>query len=301
VEKVLTTINRVLHYTLFEINQTPVSPASILMFILVVAVFYGLSRLVRRLLKSGVFSRLEMERGSRFVVIRITHYTIMTLGAVVAFQFVGINLSGLAVIFGLFSVGIGFGLQNVTSNFIAGLILLVERPINIGDRVTIGDTEGNVTEIKIRSTTIQTLNNITYIVPNSEFISSTVINWSLGDPKIRLDIPVGVSYNSDPEKVREVLLEVARLHPRVLQRPEPRVLFKDFGDSALNMLLWAWVEEPYSYRLIVSEINFEIFRAFREAGIHIPFPQRDVHIIPPEDTSGETGESEKAKVKRQPE
>jgi len=286
-EKILDGINRVLHYTLFEINQTPVSPASILMFILVVVVFYMFSRLVRRILRAGVFSRMEMEHSSRFVVVRITHYTIMTLGAVVAFQFVGINLSGLAVIFGLFSVGIGFGLQNVTSNFIAGLILLVERPINIGDRVTIGDTEGNVKEIKIRSTTIQTLNNITYIVPNSEFISSTVINWSLGDPKIRLDIPVGVSYASDPDKVRDVLLRVASNQAQVLKKPAPRVLFKGFGDSALNMELWAWVKEPYEYRLIESEINFQIFRAFREAGIQIPFPQRDVHMIPPRTTSEE--------------
>jgi small-conductance mechanosensitive channel len=278
--KILEGINKVLHYTLFELNQTPVSPASILMFILVVVVFYLLSRLVRRILKSGLFSRLEIERGSRFVVTRITHYVIMTLGAVVAFQFVGINLSGLAVIFGLFSVGIGFGLQNVTSNFIAGIILLVERPISIGDRVTIGDTEGNVKEIKIRSTAIQTLNNITYIVPNSEFISSTVINWSLGDPKIRLDIPVGVSYSENPEHVREVLLKVAHDHARVMKRPEPRVLFREFGDSSMNMELWAWVKEPHEHRIIRSEIYFAIFKAFQKAGIQIPFPQRDVHIIP---------------------
>jgi small-conductance mechanosensitive channel len=203
----------------------------------------------------------------------------MTLGAVLAFQFVGINLSGLAVIFGLFSVGIGFGLQNVTSNFIAGLILLVERPISIGDRVTIGDTEGNVKEIKIRSTTIQTLNNISYIVPNSEFISSTVINWSLGDPKIRLDIPVGVAYHSEPEKVREILIQVARDNAQVLKQPRPRVLFHGFGDSALNMELQVWVREPREFRVIRSDINFAIFGAFRAAGIQIPFPQRDVHII----------------------
>lgn len=278
-EKILDSVNKVLHYTLFKLNQTPVSLASILMFILVVAAFYLLSRLVRRILSGRLFSRMQMQPGSLFVVTRITHYLIMTLGAVLAFQFVGINLSGLAVIFGLFSVGIGFGLQNVTSNFIAGLILLVERPISIGDRVTIGDTEGNVKEIKIRSTTIQTLNNISYIVPNSEFISSTVINWSLGDPKIRLDIPVGVAYHSEPEKVREILIQVARDNAQVLKQPRPRVLFHGFGDSALNMELQVWVREPREFRVIRSDINFAIFDAFRAAGIQIPFPQRDVHII----------------------
>ncbi len=278
-EKILESVNKVLHYTLFKLNQTPVSLASILMFILVVAAFYLLSRLVRRILSGRLFSRMQMQPGSLFVVTRITHYLIMTLGAVLAFQFVGINLSGLAVIFGLFSVGIGFGLQNVTSNFIAGLILLVERPISIGDRVTIGDTEGNVKEIKIRSTTIQTLNNISYIVPNSEFISSTVINWSLGDPKIRLDIPVGVAYHSEPEKVREILIQVARDNAQVLKQPRPRVLFHGFGDSALNMELQVWVREPREFRVIRSDINFAIFGAFRAAGIQIPFPQRDVHII----------------------
>lgn len=278
-EKILDSVNKVLHYTLFKLNQTPVSLASILMFILVVAAFYLLSRLVRRILSGRFFSRMQMQPGSLFVVTRITHYLIMTLGAVLAFQFVGINLSGLAVIFGLFSVGIGFGLQNVTSNFIAGLILLVERPISIGDRVTIGDTEGNVKEIKIRSTTIQTLNNISYIVPNSEFISSTVINWSLGDPKIRLDIPVGVAYHSEPEKVREILIQVARDNAQVLKQPRPRVLFHGFGDSALNMELQVWVREPREFRVIRSDINFAIFGAFRAAGIQIPFPQRDVHII----------------------
>ncbi|MDY0296126.1 MAG: mechanosensitive ion channel [Acidobacteriota bacterium] len=278
-EKILESVNKVLHYTLFKLNQTPVSLASILMFILVVAAFYLLSRLVRRILSGRFFSRMQMQPGSLFVVTRITHYLIMTLGAVLAFQFVGINLSGLAVIFGLFSVGIGFGLQNVTSNFIAGLILLVERPISIGDRVTIGDTEGNVKEIKIRSTTIQTLNNISYIVPNSEFISSTVINWSLGDPKIRLDIPVGVAYHSEPEKVREILIQVARDNAQVLKQPRPRVLFHGFGDSALNMELQVWVREPREFRVIRSDINFAIFGAFRAAGIQIPFPQRDVHII----------------------
>lgn len=291
---ILERINTILHYHLFELNQTPVSLASILMFILVVSAFYLFSRLVRRLLKSGVFAHLHVEQGSRFVFIRITHYIVMAIGAIVAFQFVGINLSGLAVVFGLFSVGIGFGLQNVTSNFIAGLILLVERPINIGDRVTIGDTEGDVKEIKIRSTTIQTLNNITYIVPNSEFISSTVINWSLGDAKIRLDIPVGVAYSSDTEEVRRVLLKVALNNPQVLKKPAPRVLFRGFGESALNMELWAWVREPYKYRIVQSEINFQIFRALKDAGIKIPFPQHDVHIIPPENNSAQRQKKKKA-------
>lgn len=167
------------------------------MFIIVITIFYMLSRLLQTLLRNKILAHFRIDQGTQFTMARISHYLVMVIGLIVAFQFIGIDLSGLAVIVGLLSVGIGFGLQNITSNFIAGIILLFERPIKIGDRVTVGRTEGDVVAINMRSTTIRSLNNIAIIVPNSEFISSQVINWSHGDPKVRLVVEVGVSYNSD--------------------------------------------------------------------------------------------------------
>ncbi len=272
---------QVMQFKLFEINQTPITPSSLLMFILVILLFFLVSRLVNRGILKRILSRFQIDPGIQYNLVRVGHYVVMAVGAVVAFQFVGLDLSGLAVIFGLLSVGIGFGLQNITSNFIAGLILLFERPIKVGDRIMVGDTEGDVESISMRSTTIRSLNNISIIVPNSEFVSNNVINWSHGDPKIRLDIEVGVSYDSDLEKVIESLREVAADHPRVLRNPEPEVLLSTFGDSSWNMRLRAWIAQPKRHYVIRSEINCAIVRKFRERGVEIPYPQRDLHVRSP--------------------
>lgn len=278
-------LEKILHFEIFVLNQTPVTPASIIMFIIMMAIFYYSSRFTNRLLVNRLLSSLHIDEGTRYTMLRMIHYLIITIGAVVSFQFVGIDLSGLAVIFGLLSVGIGFGLQNVTSNFIAGLILLFERPIKIGDTITVGDTEGKVIDISIRSTMIRTLNNISIIVPNSDFIANNVINWSFGDPKIRLDLQIGVSYSSDLDKVLDVLRKIAEEHPKVLQRPSPRVLLLSFGDSSWNMELQVWIGNPQGHHIVRSEINCEIVRKFREHNIEIPFPQRDVYVKNPQQTS----------------
>ena len=278
VSHALEVIGSIMQIKLFELNQTPVTLSSILVFIIILALFLIVSRILRRTLFLRILGRFSLDRGIQYTMIRLSHYLIMITGLVVAFQFVGIDLSGLAVIFGLLSVGIGFGLQAITSNFVAGLILLFERPVRVGDRVTVGGTEGNVTAINIRATTIRSLNNISIIVPNSEFVSSNVINWSHGDPKIRLDIEVGVSYGSDLELVLKALREVAVEHPRVLDKPEPEVLLASFGDSSWNMVLRAWIEDPKRHPVTRSEINCAIVRKFREYGIEIPFPQHDLHL-----------------------
>ncbi len=278
ISDILLIIDKVLHYKLFDLNKTPVTLSSLVMFLIVLALFYIASKLLNRLLVSKILPHLNIERGMQYTLQRINHYIIMIIGAIVAFQFVGINLSGLAVIFGLLSVGIGFGLQNVTSNFVAGIILLFERPIKIGDRVTIGDTQGDVTAINMRATTVRSLNNISIIVPNSQFISSQVINWSHGDPTIRLDVPVGVSYESDLDTVLRSLHEVARENENVLDKPEPDVIFLNFGDSAWNMELRVWLKDPYHYYQMLSEINCAIVRKFRENNVEVPFPQRDLHL-----------------------
>jgi small-conductance mechanosensitive channel len=273
--------SHLVRYKLFEINRTPITLSSIVMFIIVIAIFYILSRLFQNLLRNRILAHFRIDKGTQFTMSRISHYLVMIIGFIVGFQFIGIDLSGLAVIVGLLSVGIGFGLQNITSNFIAGIILLFERPIKIGDRVTVGRTEGDVEAINMRSTTVRSLNNIAIIVPNSEFVSTQVINWSHGDPKVRLVVEVGVSYNSDLDLVVGALREVADESPYVLKSPEPDVLLSGFGDSAWNMELRVWLPDPYRYYYIRSEINCAIVRKFRQRGIEIPFPQRDLNIRSP--------------------
>ncbi len=271
-------VNSFFNIHLFEVNKTPVTLASIFMFVLGMILFLGLSRFLNRVVISRLLNRFQIDSGMQYTMLRVNHYAIMTVGAIVSFQFIGIDLSGLAVIFGLLSVGIGFGLQNVTSNFIAGLILLFERPIKIGDRILVGETEGDVVDINIRSTTIRSVNNISIIVPNSEFVSGRVVNWSHGETMIRVDVEVGVSYNSDLDKVLATLKEVAHEHPEVLKNPEPDVLLKSFGDSSWNMKLRVWIDEPRQHPIITSDLNCAIVNKFREHNIEIPFPQRDLHL-----------------------
>jgi small-conductance mechanosensitive channel len=271
-------LNRIFQYQLFQINQTWITPSSLILFTLMIFVFYISSRILQKVIIKSILPKVQIDEGTQYNLLRVSHYLTMIVGVVVAFQFVGINLSGLAVIFGLLSVGIGFGLQNITSNFVSGLILLFERPIKIGDRVTVGDIEGNVTAINMRSTTIRSLNNITIIVPNADFVSSQVINWSHGDPKIRLDVEVGVSYNSDLDAVLRSLEAVAEESPDVLKDPKPEVIFSSFGDSSWNMQLRIWLKNPYEYQRIRSRINCAIVRKFRDNEVEIPFPQRDLHL-----------------------
>lgn len=279
--EILDTISRVLSFKLFELKQTPVTVLSLVMFIVMIAAFYLLSKFLNRIVLRRILARFGLDKGIQYTLTRMVHYLIMITGLVVAFQFVGIDLAGLTVIFGLLSVGIGFGLQNITSNFISGLILLFERPIKVGDRVTVGDIEGDVTSINMRSTTIQSLDNISIIVPNSEFISSTVTNWSYGDPKIRLKIEVGVSYSSDLETVMKALREVADENNDILKDPEPFVLLSGFGDSSWDMVLVVWLGDPKKYYVTRSAINCAIVQKFRDYGVEIPFPQRDLHVRSP--------------------
>ena len=277
----LSGINQLFYFQIFQIKQTPVTAFSIFLFLLVFFLFLVFSHIFCKLLLVRLTKKLHVEEGTVYTFTRITHYIIMFVGALVAFQFVGIDLSGLVVIFGALSVGIGFGLQNLTSNFISGLIILFERPIKVGDRVTVGDVEGDVTEINIRSTEVRSLNNISVIVPNSEFVSSQVINWSHGDLKVRLDIDVGVSYGSDLDTVLRCLQEVAEEHSEVLQKPTPEALHLGFGDSSWNMRLRVWIAHPKRHPYIRSDINCAIVRKFRTNGVEIPFPQRDLHVRSP--------------------
>lgn len=271
-------MDSILKFSLFKINQTEVTPLSLILFLIMLVVFILISRVLQRVMLKRVFSYLKLDKGTSYTFNRIIHYAVLVVGVIFAFQFIGINLSGLAVVFGFLSVGIGFGLQNVTSNFISGLILLFERPIQVGDRVTVGDINGDVEEINIRSTTVRSERNISVIVPNSEFISSQVINWTHGDRKVRMDFSVGVSYDSDLDLVLKCLAEVAEENEKILKDPPPAVHLTEFGDSSWNMELRAWIDDPKNFRPIRSDINCAIVRKFREHDIEIPFPQRDLHV-----------------------
>ncbi len=277
-EEFFSYIREVLNFQLFTVSDTSVTAASILIFFLLLSFFIGIGIFVRRTLNRRVFKRLRVDSGTSYTLSRITQYLIITIGVLVSFNFVGINLSSLTVIFGLLSVGIGFGLQNVTSNFISGLIILFERPISVGDRVMVSNIEGDITEINIRSTMVRTVNNIFIIVPNSEFVSKDVINYSHGDPTYRLDIDVGVSYGSDLDTVLKALKEVADENSSVMQKPAPEVHLIEFGDSAWNMQLRAWIPDVKHYPRIRNELNQAIVRTFKKHNIQIPFPQRDLHV-----------------------
>jgi small-conductance mechanosensitive channel len=270
-----------LQFQLFTLNQTPVTLMSIVLFLGIFIILFTISGYIVRALRSKVLPRFHLEESIIYNISRVIHYTLLIMSAAFAFQFIGIDFSGLVVVFGFLSVGIGFGLQNITSNFISGLILLFERPIKIGDRVTVGGTEGDVVEIKMRSTVIRSLNNISIIVPNSEFVSAQVVNWSHGDPRVRVDIHVGVSYKSDLQTVLRCLREVADEHDSVLKDPEPFVRLMEFGDSSWNMFLGAWIHDPGNYYQIRSELNCAIVEKFRNNDVEIPFPQRDLHIRSP--------------------
>ncbi|WP_445664039.1 mechanosensitive ion channel family protein [Fodinibius sp. AD559] len=277
-EEFFSYIREVLNIQLFTISGVPVTTASILIFFLLLTFFIIAGIFARRAINRKIFKRFKVDEGTSYTLSRITQYTIITIGVLISFNFVGINLSSLTVIFGLLSVGIGFGLQNVTSNFISGLIILFERPISVGDRVVVSEIEGDIIEINIRSTMVRTVNNISIVVPNSEFVSKDVINYSHGDPTYRLDVNVGVSYDSDLDTVLKALNEVAANNSNVMKNPEPEVYLNEFGDSSWNMQLRSWIPNVKDYPKIRNELNQAIVRTFRKYNIVIPFPQRDLHM-----------------------
>lgn len=263
---------------IFSVKNTPITFTSILILSLLLYGVFVASKLAKKTLLHRVFPKVKIELGTQYTLARLSQYLIVVLGFIFAFQFIGIDLSGLTVIFGLLSVGIGFGLQNLTSNFVSGLIVLFERPISVGDRVLINDIEGDVTEINIRSTKIQSIHNISYIVPNTDFVSNTVVNYSHGESHIKIDINVGVSYSSDLDLVKKVLREIGESHPAVDKSKGVEIFLVSFGDSAWDMRLRVWIRDPKKRLHVVSDINSLIVDVFRKNMIEIPFPQRDLYL-----------------------
>ena len=263
---------------LVSLGDVTITPAVLITVVLIFLTSILISRLLQRMLRRNVLRRMHIKEGVKEAICRILHYAIITLGAFIAVEQAGIDLTALAAISAVLMVGIGFGLQNITSNFISGLILLFERPVQVGDYVEVSGVQGRVRSIRARSTTVETLDNVSIIVPNSNFIAQNVTNWSYQDAKVRIHISVGVSYGSDVDLVGETLLRAGAAHPEVLRDPEPRMQFVDFGDSSLNFDLLVWIDDPSRQHFVRSDLNFAIVKAFREQGITIPFPQRDLHL-----------------------
>jgi small-conductance mechanosensitive channel len=272
-------LHEVADYRLIKIGEGFLTVSGLVQLILMLGLVFVAEYLLRRYFVHRLLRRTRMDAAMQFAVARIIGYFVIVLGVYVALLLVGLNLSSLAVVAGALGVGIGFGLQNIVHNFVSGLIILAERPIAIGDRVEISGVAGQVKQIQLRSTTIETNDNITYIVPNSDFITSPVINWSHGDPRVRMRLPLGVAYGSDLEKLQRVLMEVALDHPKVLREPKPAVFFNGFGDSSLDFELAVWTAEmTFQPRRFRSELYFAMERKLRENQIEIPFPQRDLHL-----------------------
>ncbi len=265
--------------TLFSLGKSEISLGTIIYFIISFIILTYVAKRFRNLLVNKILVKASMDQGARNSIGLIAKVMLIFVGSIFIIQTAGIDMSSLSLLAGALGVGIGFGLQNITDNFISGIIILFEKPIKVGDRIVVGDIEGDVINISVRATTILTNENVSIIVPNSEFISSRVINWSHNDRNIRFDIPVGVSYQEDPEQVKEILLHVADVNEHVLQKPAPSVFFDEFADSSLNFTLAVWTSSHTDKtRPLKSELNFSIFQKFKEKGIEIPFPQRDIHI-----------------------
>lgn len=264
---------------LFHLGGNPITALNLLEFVVLSAFIVIAEVVLRRIFIQRVLARTHLDEGMRFAIARITGYVFLTLGFYIALKVVGIDLSSLAVLAGAIGVGLGFGLQNIVHNFISGIIILAERPISIGDRVEVNGVAGKVARINLRSTIVVTNDNISVIVPNSNFISEPVVNWSHGDPKVRINIPVGIAYGSDVPKFRQLMLDIALAQPEVLRDPKPNIFFIGFGDSSLDFEIGVWTAEmlqnPKRFR---SELNYSIEAALRKNGIQIPFPQRDLHL-----------------------
>jgi len=271
--------SQILDFTLFQLGGNPITVLHVVMFCTALVTTHLLARSVRKVLHRYLLK--DLDDAPRYVIVRFTQYLVWIVGIAIALKLLNVDLTALTVVAGALGIGIGFGLQNIVNNFVSGIVLLFEQPVRYRDRVTVENIEGQVENINFRATTILTNDNISIIVPNSQFVNQTVVNWSHGDPRIRVHVPVGVAYGSDVELVTQTLLDVALEAKGVLKRPDSEVRFLEFGDSSLNFELLVWSDEPPNYHRLKSQLNYAIDKAFREHDIEIPFPQRDVHIKTP--------------------
>ncbi|MFL6227452.1 MAG: mechanosensitive ion channel family protein [Pyrinomonadaceae bacterium] len=268
----------------FQIGDTlKVSVATLGFALVILLAAFIISRWLRRFLEMRFSTHRRLDAGLQYTILRLTHYVIIALGLLFALR-VGFNadLTSLAVVFTALSVGIGFGLQYIAGDIASGFILLFERPVRVGDFVTVGvdskTVEGRVKSINLRTTTVMTNDRIAVIVPNSKLVSDNLVNWSHPDQRSRIAIPVGVASDADPDLVTETLLRAPAGIEYILAEPKPSVQFTGFGDFTNDFRLLVWTEHPRRNVKIRSDINYRIFRLFKEAGIEIPNPQRDLNV-----------------------
>ena len=235
------------------------------------------TRHAKTALREVVLARTSLTRGLQYTLVKLFGYVMIGTGLYMALQQV-FDLSSLGYIVAALSVGLGFGLQEIVSNFVSGLILLFERPLRVGDMIEVAGVRGEVKQINIRATTVLTQDNVYMLVPNREFIAQTVVNQGHKDPKMRLRVPVGVAYGSDVPRVKEILEGVADAHSKVLKGPAREVRFVNFGESSIDFELMAWISNASDRDRIKSDLTFAIFDEFAKADVEIPFPQRDLHI-----------------------
>ncbi len=262
-----------------SIGEFQISATNLFQILFVFALGYIIIRTIKRLLQNFILPKTKMDIGAQTAISSLFGYAGYTLTAFVAMNAAGLNLSNIAVVIGALSVGIGFGLQNIVSNFISGIILLIERPVKKGDWIVVNGQEGYVKKIAVRSTEIETFDRASVIVPNADLISQSVVNWVHSSKSARIRIPIGVSYDSDVELVKETLLEIGRKSPYALRFPDPVVFLIDFGASSINFELRFYIREADYMLSAISEVNFAIVEKFREANIDIPFPQTEVRLI----------------------
>lgn len=262
----------------FQFGPLRISLQSVLIALAVFALGLALTRFVQRWVTGRVFAGRKSESGLHDSIRTGIGYLGFVLAALAGISYLGVDFSNIAIIAGALSVGIGFGLQSIFNNFVSGLILLAERPIKIGDYIRVGDQEGTVKKISVRSTEIETIHRQTVIIPNATLITDPVVNWMHLDKSCRLDLPVGVDYGTDMELLRTTLLDVAKTHRGVLKHPPPVVHFAGFGDSSLDFELRVFLRDVRERIGTSSAMRFAMLEALRNAGITIPFPQRDVHV-----------------------
>ncbi|MBD3627707.1 mechanosensitive ion channel domain-containing protein [Cyclobacterium sp.] len=271
--------NDLLNLKLLMLGETKLTLGLFISLVVAIFLLFFIAELARKFLANKVLTRYKLEVGVRQSIATIFKYVLIIFGLVTILQNSNVDLSALGILAGAIGVGIGFGLQNITNNFISGLIILFERPIKVGDRIEVDDVYGDVIKISARSTMVLTNDNISIIVPNSQFIDNAVINWSHNDRNIRFNIPVGVSYREDPAKIKRILLEVVKANEGVLKFPEPDVLFEQYNDSSIDFNLRVWTSQYINKpKVLKSQLYYEIFKRFGEEKVEIPFPQRDLHI-----------------------
>jgi len=273
----------------FTLGRITVSAASLFIGLIVLAITFSLARAGSSLIERRLERRRHIDPGLRYTISRLVKYVVITIGVLLALkQAFAVDLTSIAVIFTALSVGIGFGLQYLAADIASGFILLFERPIRVGDRITIGEDEGDVHSINLRTTTVFTNNGIAIIVPNSKLVSQRVVNWSYGDPRARIPILLSASDDSDVNVVTSTLLESARDVENVLEVPEPKVQFLGFGHSSLDFRLLVWTSQPRRHIQIRSDINYRIVRLFQARGIKTPTPRQQLFV-----RSGELGDLER--------